>query len=69
MAESLLTLEPGYDLDRAIAVSNFPEEVGEDELTIHSQKEKNGGGDVDEVVGDGSVAFGIFDSPEGLSAL
>ena len=66
MAESL---EPSYDLERTIVVSNFPEDVGEDELTIHFQKEKNGGGDVDEVVVDGSVAFVIFDSPEGQNAL
>ena len=62
MAESL---EPSYDLERTIVVWNFPKDVGEDELTIHFQKEKNGGGDVDEAVVDGSVAFVIFDLPEG----
>ena len=65
MAESL---EPSYDPERTIVVWNFPEDVGEDELTAHFQKEKSGGGDV-EVVVDGSVAFVIFDSPEGQSAL
>ena len=61
MAESL---ERSYDPELTIVVSNFP--VGEDELTIHFQKERNGGGDVDEVVVDGNVAFVIFDLPEGL---
>ena len=55
-----------FDSKRTVVVSNFPVDVGEDELTIHFQKQKNGGGDVDEVVMDGSVAFVIFDLPEGL---
>ena len=59
-------LEQGYDPKQIVVVSNFPANVEEDELMIHFQKEKNGGGDVDEVVVDGSVAFVIFDSPEGL---
>lgn len=58
-----------YDPKRTIVVSNFPAEVGEDELTIHFQKEKNSGGDVDEVVIDGNIAFVIFDLPEGLVCL
>ena len=58
--------ERTYDPERTIVVSNFPADVGEDELTIHFQKEKNGGGDVDDVMVDGSVAFVIFDLPEGL---
>ena len=62
-------LEPSYGPERTIVVWNFPEDVGEDELTIHFQKKKNGGGDVDEVVVDGTVAFVIFDFPEGQSAL
>ena len=58
-----------YDPGQTIVVSNFPAHVEdlEEELTIHFQKEKNGGGGVDEVVVDGSVAFVIFDSPEGLA--
>ena len=63
MAESS---ERSYDSKRTIVVSNFPADVGEDELTIHFQKERNGGGDVDEVVVDGNIAFIIFDLPEGL---
>ena len=66
MAESL---EPSNDRERTIVVSNFPEDVGEDKLMIHFKKEKNGGGDVNEVVMDGRVAFVIFDLPEGQSAL
>ena len=58
-------IEP-FDSKRTVVVSNFPAGVGEDELTIHFQKEKNGGGDVDKVVMDGSVAFVIFDFPEGF---
>ena len=60
-------IEP-FDSKRTVVVSNFPVDVGEDELTIHFQKEKNGGGDVDKVVMDGSVAFVIFDFPEGLES-
>ena len=66
MAESS---KHSYDSELTIVVSNFPEDVGEDELTIHFQKEKNGGGDVDEVVVDGNIAFIIFDLPEGWSVL
>ena len=51
---------------RTVVVSNFPADVGEDELTIHFQNKKSGGGDVDEVVIDGNIAFVIFNSPEGL---
>ena len=66
MAESS---KHSYDSELTIVVSNFPEDVGEDELTIHFQKEKNGGGDVDEVVVDGNIAFVIFDLPEGWRVL
>ena len=59
-------LEQGYDPKQIVVVSNFPANVEEDELMIHFQKEKNGGGDVDEAMVDGSVAFVIFDFPEGL---
>ena len=52
--------------ERTVVVSNFPAGVGEDELKIHFQKKKNGGGDVCEVVIYGNIAFVIFDSPEGL---
>ena len=63
MAESL---EQGYDPEKTVVVSNFPADIGEEELTIHFQKEKNGGGDVGEAMVDGSVAFVVFDFPEGL---
>ena len=52
--------------ERTVVVWNFPADVGEDELTIHFQEKKNGGGDIDNVVADESLAFVIFDSPEGL---
>ena len=55
-----------FESGRTVVVPNFPANIGKDELTIHFQKEKNGGGDVDEVVVDGSVAFVVFDFPEGL---
>ena len=58
--------EPSFDAERTVVVQNFPSNVGEDELTIHFQKEKHGGGDVDEVEIDGSVAFVTFDMPGGL---
>ena len=58
--------EHRYDPRRTVVVSNYPPSVGEEELTIYFQKEKNGGGDVDGVVVDGNIAFVIFDHPEGL---
>jgi hypothetical protein len=61
--------EPSFDAERTVVILNFPSNVGEDELTIHFQKERNGGGDVDDVVLLGSVAFVTFDSREGLSIL
>ena len=58
--------EQSFSPRRTIVVTNFPADIEEEELTIHFQKEKNGGGDVEEVVVDGSVAFIIFDLSEGL---
>ncbi len=60
--------EQSFDAERTVVVLNFPSNVGEDELTIHFQKVKHGGGDVDEVTfsEDGSLAFVTFDMPEGL---
>ena len=55
-----------YISKRTVVVSNFPADVGVEELTIHFQKEKNGGGDVEDVLVEGNVAFVIFDLPEGL---
>ena len=54
---------------RTVVVSNFPADVGEKELTIHFQNERNGGGDVDIVVAKGNIAFVIFDLPAGLECL
>ena len=58
--------EQSFDAERTVVVLNFPSNVGEDELTIHFQKAKHGGGDVDDVVINESVAFITFDMPEGL---
>ena len=55
-----------YISQRTVVISNFPADVGVEELTIHFQKEKNGGGDVEDVLVEGNVAFVIFDLPEGL---
>ena len=60
--------EQSIDPKRTVVVLNFPSNVGEDELTIHFQKESNGGGDVDDVVVDASVAFVTFDMSEGLNS-
>ena len=58
--------EQSYDPKRTVVVSNFPADIGEDELKMYFQSKKNGGGDVNEVLVDGNVALVIFDSPEGL---
>ena len=58
--------EQSFDAERTVVVLNFPSTVGEDELTIHFQKEKHGGGDVDEVTFREDVAFLTFDMSEGL---
>jgi hypothetical protein len=58
--------EQSFDAEQTVVVQDFPSNVGEDELAIHFRKEKHGGGDVDEVEIDGSVAFVTFDMPEGL---
>ena len=58
--------EQSFDAERTVVVLNCPSNVGEDELTIHFQKAKHGGGDVDEVTFSEDVAFVTFDVPEGL---
>ena len=58
--------EQSFDAERTVVVLNFPSNIGEDELTIHFQKAKHGGGDVDDVVLHGSVAFVTFDMSQGL---
>ena len=57
-----------FDPKRTVVVYDLPSGIQEDELIIHFQKAKHGGGDVDEVQfgEDGTVAFVIFDAPEGL---
>jgi hypothetical protein len=60
--------EQSIDPKRTVVVLNFPSNVGEDELTFHFQKERNGDGVVDDVVLDGSVAFVTFDISEGLDS-
>ncbi|CAB3992453.1 poly [ADP-ribose] polymerase 14-like isoform X2 [Paramuricea clavata] len=57
--------EPSFDAKRMVVVSKFPSNVGENELTIHFQKKGNsGGGEVNDVVLVGRVAFVTFDSHE-----
>jgi hypothetical protein len=59
--------EQSIDPKRTVVVLNVPSNVGEDELTTHFQKERNGGGDVDDVVLHiSSVAFVTFDIHAGL---
>ena len=57
-----------FDPKRTVVVLNLPSSIDEDELTIHFQKAKHGGGDVDEVKQseDGTAAFVIFYDSEGL---
>ena len=57
--------EHSYDPRRTVIVSNYPPDVGEEELTIYFQNKNNGGGDVEKIVLDGNIAFVIFDLPEG----
>ena len=49
-----------------ILVSNFPSNTSAEELTIHFQRTKNGGGDVESVrlIGEGR-ALVIFEEKEG----
>ena len=49
-----------YDPSQTVMVSNYPPDVGEEELTIYFQNEKNGGGNVEEVVLDRNIAFLFF---------
>ena len=56
--------EQSFDVERTVVVLNCPSNVGEDELTIHFQKAKHGGGDVDDVVINEIVAFVTFDLPQ-----
>ena len=58
-----------FDPKRTVVVLNVPSNFRKAELTIHFQKSKYGGGDVNDVVVDGNVAFVTFDSIEGLSKI
>ena len=57
-----------FDPKRIIVVLNLCSGIEEEKLTIHFQKAKHGGGDVDEVElsEDGTAAFVIFHDSEGL---
>ena len=57
-----------FDPKRTVVVLNLPSSIDEDDLQIHFQKAKHGGGDVDEVElrKDGTAAFVIFYDSEGL---
>ncbi|XP_028405587.1 uncharacterized protein LOC114528176 isoform X2 [Dendronephthya gigantea] len=55
--------QQSLDPNRTIVVLNFPSNVREDDLTIHFQRARYGGGDVDDVLVDGNVAFVTFDLP------
>ena len=52
---------------RTLVVSNLPTGLTEDDITIHFQSGKNGGGDVEKVVlfPDGSQAFVFFELESG----
>ncbi|XP_028391015.1 protein mono-ADP-ribosyltransferase PARP14-like [Dendronephthya gigantea] len=53
-----------FNSKRTIVVLNVPSCIVEEDLIIHFQKAKYGGGDVDDVVKVGSDAFVTFDSVE-----
>ena len=57
------------DPKRTVVVLNLPSGIDKDEITIHFQTAKYGGGDVDEVKfnEDETVAFVTFYESEGLS--
>ena len=53
--------------EKSLLVSGLPEGVTEKEITIHFQKKRNNGGEVEKVVVlSGSTAIVIFEDPEGL---
>ena len=61
----------GFDVKRTVVVLNLPSYVDEEEVTIHFQTAKHGGGDVAEIKFDqdgshGIIAFVIFHAHEGL---
>ena len=58
-----------FDPKRTVVVLNVPSNLRKAELTIHFQKSKYGGGDVNDVVVDKNVAFVTFDLAAGLSKI
>ncbi|PFX27331.1 uncharacterized protein LOC111327799 [Stylophora pistillata] len=50
---------------RAVVISNIPRQITKDEIHIHFQKSKNGGGEVDDIwmTKDGKAVI-VFESPE-----
>lgn len=55
---------------RSISVSGFPKETTANELVIHFQKEKHGGGDIECIhITDKGVAVIVFDEPTGIYLL
>ena len=53
---------------RSISVSGFPEETTANELVIHFQKQKHGGGDIECIhITDKGVAVIVFDEPTGIN--
>ena len=56
------------DESRTIVVLNVPSDVNEDDLEIHFQMTRNGGGDVEKIEfnSDRNLAFVTFDEAEGL---
>lgn len=52
---------------RSISVSGFPKETTANELVIHFQKRKHGGGDIECIhITDKGVAVIVFDEPAGI---
>ena len=52
---------------RSIVVSNIPPEIRDEQLLIHFQRQKNGGGDIDRlcmIEADGNAVI-IFDEADG----
>lgn len=55
---------------RSICVKGIPEGTTAEELTIHFQRKKNGGGDVDTIVmNKRGTAVITFDNPEGKTSV
>lgn len=56
--------------DRSISVSGFPKKTTANELVIHFQQQKHGGGDIECIhIIDKGVAVIVFDEPTGIYLL